>query len=317
MSADNSSKQTRTWLDYFAYLAMRLMICLIQSVEIERMDRFCKIVARLLARKFRIRRGLVHENLTRVFPTWSASRMKEVEEGMWLHLLRLICEIAHAPRKIHRTNWYHYMRIPGRNVLLSHVFDARAKLFVTGHLGNFELAGFVNGIFGLPSTTIARELDNAYVHDFITKFRSTGGQHFLSKNSGAEAVQALLEEGGTLSLLADQDAGKRGVWVDFLGHPASCHKALALFTLSSGAPTMVVFNRRLNGPMKFELRSIDSVDPRNSNDPRMASVESITKWYNFCLEESIRNFPEQYWWVHRRWREPPDRLKKKAKQLAA
>ncbi len=314
--AENLESRKSSWFDYPAYFLLRLFLCLIQSVEPERADRFCQLLAKFTARWLRLRRKLVRENLNRVFPHFSAAQIDATEERMWLHLLRLVCEVAIAPRKIHRTNWYEFFRIRDRARMLNIAFDQRPKIIVTGHLGNFEIAGFVNGVFGLPSTTIARELDNKYIHNYVTKFRETGGQHFLSKNSGAAAVQALLDKGSMLALLADQEAGSRGVWVDFLGHPASCHKALALFTLSSGAPMIVCVNRRLNGIMKFELRAIDSVDPVHKDDPRMRSVEVFTRWYNACLEVGIRESPDQYWWVHRRWREPPPRLLKKARQAA-
>lgn len=310
------SNSRSSWLDYPAYLALRLVICVIQSIDCQRADRYCQVLAQLFANRLGIRRKLVHENLTRVFPKWTASRIKRTEHGMWLHLFRLICEVSLARRKIHRTNWYEHFRLRHRPKLLEYFFDRRPKLLVTGHFGNFEMAGFLTGLFGMPSSTIARELDNRYVHDFITEFRSIGGQHFVSKNSGAAAVQKLLESGSTLAFLADQDAGSRGVWVDFLGHPASCHKALALFTLSSGAPMQVSLNRRLGEMMKFELETIDVIDPLQTGDPRQASVESITKWYNECLEVGIRRNPDQYWWIHRRWKEPPMRLRKKASMVA-
>ena len=316
MLNEQQNKQTRTKLDFAVYLALRMLITIIQAVDMQRADRYCQLFASLFIR-FKIRSKLIHENLQRVFPAWQSPQIATTQHGMWLHLLRLICEIAQAPRKIHRTNWYEHFRIPNRPKLLSFIFDSRPKLIVTGHFGNFEIAGFLNGKFGLPSSTIARELDNAYLHDFIESFRSTGGQHFISKNSGAAKIQQVLDGGDTLVMLADQDAGKRGVWVDFLGHPASCHKALALFTLSSGAPMMVVCNRRLAQPLQFELQRIDSIDPDVQGDARLDSVEAVTRWYNGCLEQSIRENPSQYWWVHRRWREPPARLRKKASHYAA
>ena len=310
-------RRRRTWTDLFVYGFLRLVLCCVQAMEVQRTDRVCRTLAVVLARMLRIRHRLIDENLQRVFPDWSAERRRETELKMWLHLLRMACELAHARRKIHRTNWYEHFRIPNRRAILEFVFDPRAKLLVTGHFGNFELAGFLTGVFGLPSTTIARELDNAYVHNYVTGFRSSGGQHYISKDTAADAVQRFLDAGGTLTLLADQDAGSRGVWVPFLGHYASCHKALALFTLSSGAPMLVVTNRRLERILQFEVRSIQAVDPLDTGDPRLTGVEALTTWYNGCLEDDIRHCPEQYWWIHRRWREPPPRLAKKASRLAA
>ncbi len=234
---------------------------------------------------------------------------------MWHHLFLMVCEIAHAPRKIHRTNWYDFYSIKDRQLILKVVLDSRPKIMVTGHFGNFELAGYVNGLFGLPSTTLARPLDNAFIHRYITDFRSMGGQHFLSKDHAANEIQKLLEAGGTLGLLADQDAGKRGCWAHFLGHPASCHKALALFTLVNRAPMMVLSSRRADRPMHFVIDVNGVTDPEIAS-PQLANVQTLTQWYNDCLEGPIRSFPEQYWWLHRRWREAPARLKKESTRMA-
>lgn len=295
--------------DFIAYLALRIVVCVIQLTSLERCERWSVILANILHRWIGLRSDLVRENLQRVFPDWTASQATQTTDAMWRHLLLLVCEIAHAPRKIHRTNWYDHYKIDDRKQILKVLFDSRAKIVVTGHFGNFELAGYVNGLFGLPSTTLARPLDNLYVHHFITQFRSLGGQHFLSKDGSAVEIQRLLEAGGTIGLLADQDAGNRGCWVNFLGHPASCHKALALFTLSNQAPMMVCYNRRLNRPLTFEVVITGVADPLEPGD-HLASVQNLTQWYNNCLEAAIRAYPDQYWWLHRRWREPPPRLKR-------
>ncbi len=305
----------RYWLDYLLYLLLRLVVCLIQMSTIERCERWSQLLAWCIHRGFAVREKLVRENLQRVFPDWGEERCAATQMEMWRHLLLMVCEIAHAPRKIHRTNWYHFFDIPDRPQMLRVVLERRPKIMVTGHFGNFELAGFVNGLFGLPSTSLARPLDNPFIHRYITDFRSMGGQHFLSKDDSAHQVQRLLEAGGTLGLLADQDAGTRGCWVNFLGHPASCHKALALFTLVNKAPMMVCYNRRVGRPLKFQLVLTGLVDPAYPSDI-LASVQSLTQWYNDCLEAPIRNFPEQYWWLHRRWRDPPDRLRRESQRAS-
>ena len=110
---------------------------------------------------------------------------------------------------------------------------------VTGHYGNFEIAGYVLGMFGFPSFTIARKLDNPYLDRFVNQFRGSTGQFILPKQGCAPQVEAILQMGGILSLLGDQHAGDKGCWVEFLGRPASCHKAVALFTITSGAPLIV------------------------------------------------------------------------------
>jgi Kdo2-lipid IVA lauroyltransferase/acyltransferase len=304
--------QSYHWKDRFAYFVFRTVICMVQSISLERCDRVCRILANVVSKYLPLRQSLIRENLKRVFPHWDSVQTRDVQEGMWHHLLLMGCEVAQAPRKVHRENWHEHFVIPDRKSMLRVVLDDRPSVLVSGHYGNFELAGFLTGLFGMPSTTLARPLDNGFVHDYIMQYRSLGGQHFLAKDGSAIAVQKLLSDGGNLSLLADQHAGPRGCWVDFLGHPASCHKALALFTLSSGAPMIVVGNTRKGAPLQFKISVLGIADPNESGE-HLSSVASLTRWYNQCLEQIIRNFPEQYWWVHRRWKgEPPHKRNTRA-----
>jgi KDO2-lipid IV(A) lauroyltransferase len=309
---NESENQKYRWQDRLSYFAFRSVICVVQILSLERCDRLSRILALLFSTKIRLRHSLIRDNLKLVFPEWDNAQSRQVQEKMWHHLLLMGCEVAHAPRKVHRENWYQHFSIPGRRQLLAVVLDERPSVLVSGHYGNFELAGFLTGLFGLPSTTIARPLDNGFVHDYVAGYRSLGGQHFLPKEGSSPTVQKLLSEGGNLALLADQHAGPKGCWVDFLGHPASCHKGLALFTLSSGAPMIVVGNTRKNAPLQFELSVLGIADPCGSGE-HLASVQSLTRWYNQCLEKIIRPFPEQYWWVHRRWKgQPPQKRSSRA-----
>ena len=226
---NDAPAQTYRFSDYLGYLGLRCFASLIQIMSIERCDRMCRLMARLLTDWIPLRRKLIHENLQRVFPHWDAAQIRRVQREMWHHLLLMACEVVQAPRKIHRENWQSHFTIPDRRQFVQVIMDPRPVILVSGHFGNFELASFLTGLFGLPSTTIARPLDNGYVHDYVMGIRSLGGQHFLAKEGSSTAVQELLSEGGTLALLADQHGGSKGCWVDFLGHPASCHKGLALF----------------------------------------------------------------------------------------
>ncbi len=310
--AQEHENQTYNMQDRFAYFAFRTVICCVQILSLERCDRICRILAKLFSTWLPIRRSLIRDNLKLIFPDWDPARANEVQEKMWHHLLLMGCEVAQAPRKVHRENWREHFTIPDRRCMLAIVLDQRPSVLVSGHFGNFELAGFLTGLFGLPSTTIARPLDNGFVHDYVTRFRSLGGQHFLPKEGSSPTVQKLLAEGGNLALLADQHAGAKGCWVDFMGQPASCHKGLALFTLSSGAPMIVVGNARQGRPLQFELTVLGVADPALAGD-HLDSVQSLTRWYNQCLEQIIRLFPEQYWWVHRRWKgQPPPKRTSRA-----
>ncbi len=296
-------KRRRT-IDWLGYVALRVVIALVQATSLENCQRAVRVMAWWLARHIPLRRSTIDDNLKMVIPGISDAQLLAMRQAMWEHLLLMVCEIAHAPRKIHRNNWHEYFYLPQKKLMLKALMGERPTILVTGHFGNFELAGFATGLFGVPSTTIARPLDNPYVHDYVEKFRSMGGQHMLDKEGSAVPVQQILEAGGALALLADQHAGPKGCWSNFLGHKASCHKALALFVLTSGAEMVVSYNRRLNKPLQFEL-GCTGLATLDEPGEHLESVQALTAWYNRRLEEAIRLAPEQYWWVHRRWREPP------------
>ncbi len=308
-------KQNRL-LDKLAYLCLRVIIAVIQSTSLENCQRYVGVLAYLLAYRIPLRRSTTDENLRMIFPDITPAQMGRMRLAMWEHLLLMVCEIAHAPRKIHRRNWRDHFYLPDKRIMFQSLMNARPTILVTGHFGNFELAGFGTGMFGLPSTTIARPLDNRYVNDYVTRFRSLFGQTMLDKEGSAVPVQNILEAGGTLALLADQHAGPKGCWTNFLGHPASCHKALALFVLTSGAEMVVSYNRRLDRPLRFEMGCTGIASPDNPGD-HLSSVRALTTWYNLRLEEAIRKAPEQYWWVHRRWRDTPPSRKSASTPPAA
>lgn len=300
--------------DWLAYIVVRCAICAIQAASLKTCERVCSVMASIIELT-PLRRNVIDPNVRLVFGELEPRLAKSLRIAMWRNLLLMICEIAHAPRKVHRTNWRDHFYIRDKDIGLQLMMDPRPTVLVTGHFGNFELAGFVNGLFGLPSTTIARPLDNPQVNQYITEFRSLGGQHMLPKDGSSAAVQDILAQAGTLALLADQHAGAKGCWVDFFGHPTSCHKALALFVLSSNAPMAVSYNRRLRHPLQFELGITGVADPLVPSK-QLESVKDLTRWYNLKLEEAIRLAPEQYWWLHRRWRDEPAR-KAKNKTVAA
>lgn len=310
-----ASNRRGTWKDYGAYVAVRCVICAVHSLSLETCDRWCRLLASVLANWVNLRRGITDHNLELVYGSLTDAQKSILRYNMWHHLLLMVCEIAHAPRKIHRTNWREHFYMPHKQEVLSSMMSPRPCVLVTGHFGNFEVAGFLVGLIGTPTTTIARPLDNPYIDDFFADFRSGGGQNILPKEGSSAQVQDILRAGGTLALLADQHAGAKGCWVDFFGHPTSCHKALALFVLSSKAPMVVNYTRRLGRPLRFEMGITGIADPAlldSEHVPEyLESVTELTEWYNCRLEQAIRLAPEQYWWLHRRWREiPPGQLKR-------
>jgi KDO2-lipid IV(A) lauroyltransferase len=300
----DSMRRLKTAGDFLAYLAVRVLICIVQSLRIET----CAVAARWLATLandvIRLRGRVVEENLRLAFPELSDDQRRRLAWRMWEHLFLMVIEIAHAPRKVHDTTWRRYIRFSNQREMMRTLFADRPRVIVSGHFGNFELAGYTFGLFGFETYSVARPLDNRFLDRFVRGFRTARGQHILPKNGSSGEIAELLDRRGTLSVLADQHAGPKGCWVDFFGRPASTHKAIALFALSNDAPLLVGISRRLGRPLQYEMGNDSAVDPRTLSAADRG-VKELTQWFTRCLELAIRSAPEQYWWVHRRWKDGP------------
>ncbi|MBX3423681.1 MAG: lysophospholipid acyltransferase family protein [Pirellulaceae bacterium] len=299
--------------DWLAYIALRIAVCGILCLSLESCDRLSRLLAVLISDWTTLRRQVCDRNLQLVYGSLDQQQLSFLRRKMWHHLLLMVCEIAHAPRKIHASNWREHIYMPDKEAMMRLLMDSRPTILVTGHFGNFEVAGYLTGLLGIRTSTIARPLDNPLVNEFVLDFRSGTGQTILPMEGSSTSVQQLLDNRGTLSILADQFAGNRGCWVEFFGHITSCHKSLALFVLSARAPMLVTYARRLDRPLRMEVGLTGIADPAlesGQDSPEyLRSVEAMTRWYNDRLEQAIRLAPEQYWWLHRRWRDVPEAVR--------
>ena len=310
---------TTTMTDWLTYVVVRVGICIVQSLPRRFLEQQARKWSHFLAYRVNIRRDVVRDNIERSFPEWTDEECREAGRAMWEHLLLMVIEIAHAPRVIRKTTWRRHLRIEGLEQLIRTLWLDRPKVVLSGHYGNFELAAFLFGVFGFQLFSVARELDNPFLDQFVTDFRESRGQKILPKKGSAPDVAAVLEENGAIGLLGDQAAGRKGCRVDFFGRPASVHKAIGVFALSSEAPVIVCTATRRDGLFSFDLRVEGVMDPCD-NRPEVQGLTEISQWYTDLLEGAVRRRPDQYWWVHRRWRcfpQPPRKVENGEKRAVA
>jgi KDO2-lipid IV(A) lauroyltransferase len=302
--------------DRLVYAAVRVAICVVQALPRSLCERSARRLSGLLANRMRIRRAVVRDNLRGAFPGMSDQDQRATAQGMWEHLLLMVVEIAHANRVIHKTTWRRHLRIHGMEEIVRTLWLDRPKVILSGHYGNFELAAYLFGLFGLRIFSVARELDNPHLDRFVTEFRESRGQRILPKKGSAPDVAQVLDENGAIGLLGDQAAGPRGCWVEFFGRPASVHKAIGVFALSAAAPVMVCSATRRRRLFDYDLRVEGIADP-DLGRPETGDLTSLSQWYTSLLETAVRREPAQYWWVHRRWRGEPGKTTKTKPRPAA
>ncbi len=308
----------RRAFDFLVYLLVRVVISVVQALPLSACARGAELLATLFCDVLGVRRRVVEENLLTAFPDLPQSERERIAWRMWRHLFLMSAEIAHTPRKVHRTNWREHSRIVHLETFVRTLLAGRPLVLISAHFGNFELGGYLMGLFGFPTYTVARRLDNPYLDRFINDFRGRTGQFILPKQGSRERIQEVLSRGGILTLLGDQAAGSKGCWVEFFGRPASTHKAVALFSLGNSAPTMVSYARRLDGPLRYEVGPEAIIDPADDGF-ELGSIPLLAQWYTDHLERLIGRAPEQYWWLHRRWKGEPSAsaLRRLARRTAA
>ncbi len=297
------SPRMKPCLDYAVYLVVRIFVCVIQSLPLESCRTCAKGLAILAADVFGIRRKLVEENLKHAFPELDGKERHDLTRRMWEHLFLLVCEVAHCPRKIHESNWRKHIELDNVEAIHKILCTNRPLILVTGHFGNFEIGGYLLGLLGYPTYTVARKLDNPFLDEFVENFRGMTGQFILSKNDGPEPIMTVLERNDTMTFLADQSAGHRGCRIEFFGRQASAYKAIALLGLQYNAPIAACYAVRCEGkePLSFRMHVAEVFDPLQP-PPGLDNIKQITQWYTSLLEEGIRLYPDQYWWIHNRWK---------------
>jgi len=300
--------------DFAVFALIRLLICVIQALPLRVALSLADGIAWLIHRLDRRHRAVAHDNLRHAFPDQHDTALAERQvRGVYRHFCRLIFEIALLPRLLHTSNWRKYVELRDGRAIIEGLVSDRPLLLLTGHFGNWELGGYILGLLGFRTHAVARPLDNVYLDDLLRSFRERTGQKLLAKKGDFDQMQAILGQGGAIATLADQDAGARGLFVDFFGRPASTHKAVALLALEYQVPLLVIGVRRIGEPMRYQIVVEDKILPEDYQGKPNA-VKEMTQRFTTALERIVRETPDQYLWLHRRWKHQPKA--KKARQAA-
>lgn len=311
------AKERRPVYDYLVYLAVRLAVGVVQALPVGVARAAAKQLALLAYTIDRRHREVARENLTHAFPDrYSGKELDRLVLGVYEHFVGLIVEIAMLPRKLHVGNWRDYLNLVGGEKILSGLTSGRPLLIVTGHFGNWEMAGFALGLLGFKTYAVARVLDNPHLERYLKEFRQKTGQKILAKKGDFDQMQELLEGGAAVATLADQDAGPRGLFVDYFGRPASTFKSIALLSIEYNVPLLVIGTPKVARPMRYEVVAEDLIDPAEYAE-RPDAAKAITQRYTSAIERLVRRHPEQYFWLHRRWKSQPPVRKSRVTAAAA
>lgn len=251
-------------------------------------------------------RALALTHLALAFPEKPEAERRAIARQMFVHLARSAMEITSIEQWDDRLTDYVQQRDP--ELLKAAVAQGKGVVFVTGHLGNWELMARLVARVGAPVSAVAKRGGDARLMGLIEAWRSSGGVTTLWREdpSTARALLRVFKEGRVLGILVDQDTKVQGVWVPFFGRPAYTPRAPADLALRTGAPVLVgTSHRRGQNPGDGFLFEVTEVpyDPRPAD--REAEVVRITAACQAVMEEAIRRHPADWVWMHERWKTPP------------
>ena len=292
-------------VDYLQYLAVRLLAVLVYAMPLRRAYEAAAWVGDMIHRLDKRHRDRAIRHLKLSFPDWSEARCDEVARHSMRSMAFLGLETLLTPRILKPTTWLKHIHTvnAAENVRLM-VERPTPLIYVVAHFGNWEVLGYSIAMLGFRNFAIARRMDNPHLNEFVLGVRERSGQVIIDKKGATEAVGPLLDQKAMVCFIADQDAGRKGMFVDFFGRKASTYKSIALLAMQYECPVIVTYAKRVGETFRFEAgvkRVIHPSEWADKDDP----TRWLTQEYTRELENVIRDCPEQYLWTHRRWKHRP------------
>ena len=298
-------------LDYLVYLGARVAIMFVEMLPVRVGYALARAIGSAIYHLDRRHREIAIDQLRGSFPDWPEAKIRRTARASVRNMVCMGLELLLAPRHIRPDTWRRHIRLRNmEGVVATLIARDRPMVLVTGHFGNWELAGYFSAAIGLAFNSVARQIDNPYINDLIFGVRQRTGQRMIYKQGAAAQIARAFDSNEAVSMVCDQDAGARGLFVDYFGRPASTFKSIGLLAMQYEAPIAVICCRRLDGQFNFEIfnqRLIEPSEWADKDDP----LRWITQEYTTALETAVRTQPDQYFWVHRRWKHEPRKTIKK------
>lgn len=246
------------------------------------------------------RRRLAERNMARTFPDWSAERVRDTVKEAYRRQGIYLLEFLHLPA-IPPERLTEIVAVRGERNAVPALRAGRGIIAITGHYGNFEVFAAVAARRGIQLTAIARDADDEETTSFVNGMRERMGYHILPRHKAARESFAVLRRGEVLGILCDQN-DPTGVFVPFLGRLAGTTVGPASLALRTGAALLPCFIHREGA------RHIAEILPEITYEPtgdRNRDIVELTTIINSVVSDAILAHPEEWLWIHDRWRSAP------------
>lgn len=285
------------------YYALRGVVGALHTVPWSVAGRLGAALGTLGYRPLGIRARVVEKQIAAAFPELATREVEALARGSFAHLGRATIETALLPA-IGREGVLDLVESTSGWELIEQALDAGSGvILVTGHLGNWELAGAYVAARGVPLDAIVRGMANPLFDSYLNATRARIGMAVVRDSDAVRRTPRALREGRAVAFVADQGVmGLASTFVPFFGRPAKTPRGAAVFAVRYGVP--VLFVAAIRQPSGQYQLSVERVPVVNTGD-RERDVDAIVARYTAVLERWVRSAPEQYFWQHRRWRRQP------------
>jgi KDO2-lipid IV(A) lauroyltransferase len=242
-------------------------------------------------------------NLRRAFPEKSDDEIMQIARGAYKNVAISLFELVWYP-KMSREQVSKSMHFVNPDVLRNAYNKGKGLLILTAHFGNWELLGGCIVVeFGFPVSGIAKTQTNRLVNRSIDERRRRFGNKVIPMETSLREVMRALRDGEAVGIVADQAAPKENVQIEFFGTKLPTHQGPSVFSLKMGSPLIAVFSvRRPDGSFDAYVEEVPSADLKDYNDE---NVTELTRRHVKITEDFIRRFPDQWMWMHKRWKHVP------------
>jgi len=293
------TKSARHWIEWRILTAVLFFL---NRLSLRAVLAFADVLGWTAFTVIRIRRKVTLANLRIAFPEKTEAERIAIARRSYCQFAKMVFEYSRFP-VMTREDVLSLCTLEGKEDIDRVLQEGKGGVLVGGHFGNWELMGAALVQMGYPVSFLVGEQHNKRIDDMMNRNRERMGAGIIHMGIAVRGVIKVLRNNGIIALLSDQDAGREGVFVDFFGRPSSVHQGPAVFALKMGSPVIFMNAVRLpEGRMRIVLKAVKS-DGLNEATPE--NVRKVTQAYTTLLEKAIRQYPDHWFWMHRRWKTKP------------
>jgi len=289
--------------NYIEYSLARIICSFILLLPLKWALNFGKGIGLFVFYVIPIRKKVSLENLTTVFPEKSKKEINTIARNTYINFGQNIIEFMRYPR-ITTEFINKHIKFVNKETLLDAHKAGKGALCMSGHFGNWEIMAVAIQNLGIQMIGVVKEQRNKRIDKLIIDYRALLGIETLQLGMAIRGVLKSLKANKFVAMVADQDAHKTGIFVDFLGRPSSTATGPAMFALKTGVP--LIFGscvRNKKGCHTVYLQQIDYSDLQGGLTEE--NIKILTQRHAKVLEKSIKKWPDHWFWMHKRWKTKP------------